>query len=316
MMDSSDFLQLLRALTHLSSTQLERAQQHIQHHLHADLLRQSLSEHHGEEPICCPHCHSVHVIHWGQSHGSLRYRCKECHRTFNQLTDSSLSGLRRKEKWVAYAQCLNDGMTLQATADKCHINLKTSFRWRHRFLRYALTTGAKKLCGIVEADEMFIAESFKGSRHLEREPRKHGGNGHGSIPLVPVLIALDRYENETETVLLDKSYQQIAPAIEPLISRGSVLCTDGNQSYIQVAENAGVIHKRLIISDKKRVEDEVYHIQTLNNYISRLRGWMARFHGVGTDYLKNYLAWFRVKEQRRDDTKSWLLGGMKVFTNT
>ena len=60
----------------------------------------------------------------------------------------------------------------------------------------------------------------------------------------------------------------------------------------------------------------VYHIQTLNNYISRLRGWMARFHGVGTDYLKNYLAWFRVKEQRRDDAKSWLSGGMKIFTNT
>ena len=57
-----------------------------------------------------------------------------------------------------------------------------------------------------------------------------------------------------------KSYQQIAPAIEPLISRGSVLCTDGNQSYIQIAEDAGVIHKRLIISNKKRVEDEVYHI--------------------------------------------------------
>ena len=211
-MDSSDFLELLRALTHLSSTQLERAQQHIQHHLQADLLRQSLSEHHEDEPISCPHCHCAQVIHWGQSHGLLRYRCKECYRTLNQLTDSSLSGLHRKEKWVAYAQCLNEGMTLQAAADECHINLKTSFRWRHRFLRYALTTGATKLCGIVEADEMFIAESFKGSRHLEREPRKHGGNGHGLPPLVPVLIALDRYENETETVLLDKSYQQIAPA--------------------------------------------------------------------------------------------------------
>ena len=131
-MNSSDFLELLRTLTHLSSIQRERAQQHIQHHLQADLLWQSLSEQHGDEPICCPHCHSIHVIHWGQSHGSLRYRCKGCHRTFNQLTDSSLSGLRRKEKWVAYAQCLNDGMTLQATADKCRINLKTSFRWWYR----------------------------------------------------------------------------------------------------------------------------------------------------------------------------------------
>ena len=178
------------------------------------------------------------------------------------------------------------------------------------------TTSAKKLCGIVEADEVFVPESFKGSRHLERAARKHGGSGHGTIPQVPVLIALDRYENETETVLLDKSYQQIAPALQPLISRGSVLCTDGNQSYIQIAEDAGVIHKRLIISNKKRVEDEVYHIQTLNNYISRWRGWMHRFNGVGTAYLKNYLAWFRVCEQKHNDAKSWLFGGVKIFTNT
>jgi hypothetical protein len=65
MMDSSGFLALLRALTHLSSTQLERAQQHIQHHLHADLLRQTLSEHQRDAPIFCPHCQSAHVIHWG-----------------------------------------------------------------------------------------------------------------------------------------------------------------------------------------------------------------------------------------------------------
>ena len=29
-----------------------------------------------------------------------------------------------------------------------------------------LTTSAKKLCGIVEADEVFVPESFKGSRHV------------------------------------------------------------------------------------------------------------------------------------------------------
>lgn len=83
-----------------------------------------------------------------------------------------------------------------------------------------------------------------------------------------------------ETGLLDKSYQQIAPALQPLISRGAVLCTDENQSYIQIAEDAGVIHKRLIMRNKKRGEDEVYHIQTLNNYISRWRGWMHKFNGV------------------------------------
>lgn len=118
-------------------------------------------------------------------------------------------------------------------------------------------------------------------------------------------------------MLLDKSYQQIAPALQPLLGRGSILCTDGNQSYIQIAEEAaGIIHKRLIISKHRRVEDEVYHIQTLNNYVSRWRGWMQKFHGVGTDYLKNYLAWFRVYNQEPNSAKSWLSGGVKIVNNT
>ena len=64
------------------------------------------------------------------------------------------------------------------------------------------------------------------------------------------------------------------------------------------------------------VEDEVYHIQTLNNYVSRWRGWMQKFHGVGTDYLKNYLAWFRVYNQEPNSAKSWLSGGVKIVNNT
>lgn len=133
-MDSSDFLELLRALTHLSSTQLERAQQHIRYHLQSDLLRQSLSERRDKEPFVCPHCNSIHVIHWGQSHGLLRYRCKECGKTFNQLRGATFAGLHHKEKWAAYAECLTEGMSLRKAAHECDINLKTSFLWRHRFL--------------------------------------------------------------------------------------------------------------------------------------------------------------------------------------
>ena len=71
-MDSSDFLELLRALTHLTATQLDRTQQHIRHHLQSDLLRQSLSECRDEEQFVCPHCNGVHIIHWGQSHSRHR----------------------------------------------------------------------------------------------------------------------------------------------------------------------------------------------------------------------------------------------------
>jgi transposase-like protein len=315
-METNSFFELLRSFTQLTPSQLARAQEHLRHHLQQDLLRQALTEHHSAPPTC-PHCHAQHVIHWGQSRGLLRYRCKECGKTFNQLHGAALVRLHHKDKWACYARCLSEGMSLRKAARECHINLKTSFRWRHRFLRYALTTGASKLGGIVEADEIFTAESFKGSRKLARPPRKHGRRGHGHVPLVPALIALDRYEHEADAVLLDKSHRQIAPALQPLLSRGSILCTDGNQSYIQIAEDAvGVIHKRLIISEHHRVEDEVYHIQTLNNYVSRWRLWMLKFQGVGTDYLQNYLAWFRVCNQEPNNAKSWLSGGVKMLANT
>ena len=32
-------------------------------------------------------------------------------------------------------------------------------------------------------------------------------------------------------------------------------------------------------------------IQNVNAYHSRLKNWMARFHGVATRYLPNYLGW-------------------------
>lgn len=183
-------------------------------------------------------------------------------------------------------------------------------------MRYALTTRASRLAGIVEADEVFTPGSFKGHRQMPRPARRYGGRGHGQVPLVPALIALDRYGRESDAVLLDKSYQQLAPSLLPLLARGSILCSDGNQSYIRVAEaGTGIIHKRLITSDHHRVEDDVF-IQTLNNYVSRWRGWMRKFHGVGTAYLANYLAWFRTVVQEPNTTFSWLQGGVKRLANT
>ena len=40
----------------------------------------------------------------------------------------------------------------------------TAFRWRHRFLGSPALDKPKTLRGIVEADETFILESFKGRR--------------------------------------------------------------------------------------------------------------------------------------------------------
>ncbi len=87
------------------------------------------------------------------------------------------------------------GETVRAAARRCGVHKNTSFRWRHRFL--AKLSGAKPahLHGIVEADETYFLESFKGSRNLPRPARKRGGKAAKrglSDEQIPVLIARDR----------------------------------------------------------------------------------------------------------------------------
>ena len=55
--------------------------------------------------------------------------------------------------------------------------------------------------------------------------------------------------------------------------------------------------------DNQRVIESVYHIQTLNNYMMRWKSWLKRFCGVGTDYLENYLSWFRFMAQNKEHSE-------------
>ena len=70
------------------------------------------------------------------------------------------------------------------SCERCHrhgeakqvgVHRNTTFRWRHRFLHWVKYDRPRQLTGIVEADETFLLESQKGSRKLDREPRKRGG---------------------------------------------------------------------------------------------------------------------------------------------
>ena len=145
---------------------------------------------------------------------------------------------------------------------------------------------------------------LKGKGNLTAQRGKRGG---GRIQQVPILIAMDRTGTITHQVLERNTRENIQAALAPLLSEGSVLCTDGNQSYRGIARDLNVDYKRLIGLDNQRVIDEVYHIQTLNNYIMRWKTWLARFNGIGKAYAPNYLSWFRFMEQHSENSEqTWI----------
>ncbi len=46
--------------------------------------------------------------------------------------------------------------------------------------------------------------------------------------------------------------------------------------------------------------DGMWHVQGVNRYDAHLKTWMARFHGVATRYLENYLGWRRLLDRFND----------------
>lgn len=105
----------------------------------------------------CGHCGSKDFGRWGRQHELRRYKCKSCERTFNALTGTALAQLHCRDKWLDYARAMVDGISLRKAAERCDVDLTTSFRWRHRFLQAPKLTKAAAVTGIVEADELSSA---------------------------------------------------------------------------------------------------------------------------------------------------------------
>jgi transposase-like protein len=264
----------------------------------------------------CPRCGEPGATRRGVANGLQRYGCGACGRTFNALTGTPLAGLRKKELWLKYSRALQDGLTLEKAAQQCAVHPSTAFRWRHRFLHGMSTWKAPVLTGIAEADETFFLASSKGQRHLSRPPRRRGGKAAKpglSAEQIPVLIARDRHGATFDAVLTTASKEQLGAALKPVLGSDTLLCTDGSPAFKAMAKEAGIPHQALHLKAGVRVKERIFHIQNVNAYHSRLKGWIRRFHGVATRHLDSYLGWRRFYECHAEEAlhpKSWLIEAM------
>lgn len=243
----------------------------------------------------CPHCGGTELYRHGQAHGLARYRCRTCRKTFNALTGTPLAHLRLRHKWLSYHQCLLDSLTIRKSAAAVDISRNTSFRWRHRFLAWVKNDRPAHLHGIAEADEMYLLESEKGARHLQRSARRRGGAASQrgtSKEQVCVLVARDR-TGQTLNFVTGRgpvSKAQLHQCLRPTLDQDVLLVSDSNAVYRYFAREAAISYASINLRAKQRVRGAI-HVQNVNAYHSRCRQWLRRFHGVATHYLDNYLGW-------------------------
>lgn len=305
-MRNCTFSKLLQQLKKLTPLQKERVEDTLHHTNAIDTLSNAI-----EAPDSCPHCASKHYQKWGIRSNLQRYRCSNCHKTFNALSGTPLARLRHKDKWMDFANDIIESKSIRESAEHCGVDQKTTFRWRHRMLNNPKSVTPHHLHGIVEFDETYFLESHKGERPLDRKPRQRGGRAHQrgiSSEQTAVLVARDRNGNTIDAILFKSNQTTLAEVMLPIVDKDALLCSDKKRSYEAFAKTNHLTLKTVNSSAKEHVKEGIYHIQNVNAYDSRLKLWIKRFHGVATKYLESYLGWMRLLDREKDLSSERLLG--------
>jgi len=265
----------------------------------------------------CPHCHCSHKQRCGCANGLQRFRCCGCRRTHNALTGTPLARLRKREHWLRFLQCVLESRTVRDSARVTGVHPTTSFRWRHRFVAAAARDRPEALSGIVEVDETHRLESQKGSRNLDRPPRRRGGvasrrginREHDCL-----LVARDRTGQTLDfhTGRGPVSAPQLHAYLGPVLSDDALLVSDAANAYRCFAREAHITHNAVNVAAGKRVRGAI-HIQNVNAWHSRFKGWLVHFRGVASRYLINYSGWQRLLDEQRLCTPTkWLSAAIQI----
>ncbi len=203
---------------------------------------------------------------------------------------------------MEYAKCMILGYSIRKSAEMVGVCVKTSFFMRHKLLDAVRAyIGIGNLEGIIEMDETFFAESFKGNRKksktfiMPRKSRKRGkeiklrGISHEQVCVTSfwICVCMGRI-----------SSADLKRAYNDKIDSQSIICSDSHKSYIQFTKDFALEHVRIKTG---RHKNGVYHINHVNSLHSNLKEWIRRFKGVATKYLANYLYWFKWLEKTKHD---------------
>ena len=261
-------------------------------------LEHMIESHLGPHPVCkC--CGSGDVIRWGKRNGRQRYHCPPCNCTFTAFTNTPLARLRHPEKWGQYQEGMTHSMPLRPAADVCDINLKTAFRWRHRFLQVIEDDQADTLEGIVELDETFFVSRSKGNKVVCPAPPGSAATISPRLARYPfwlpgivnVILSMGCWPTRAQT--------SFAIIFNGRIRDDAIVCADAHLAHEKLAELLGFEFRELVTSSGKFVQDGIYYIQHVNAYHSHLKRWVLNvFHGVATKYMTHYLAWRRAVTER------------------
>lgn len=252
----------------------------------------------------CPRCQSQNVSSWGVYHrrpGLQRYMCKNCKRTFNDLTNTILSGSKLSLcHWILATFLLCLSCSSRRICRELGVHIRTAYRWCWWLRNIALSYEVhRQLSGTVEADEIYHTAGNKGqakrggTKQLNRPPRSRGkkqgpGRGHYDKDAPCIIAWVSRAGYTILQVVKDFTGKTVRKAANLAVKAGSRVYTDSAKSYQTLV---GYTHE-FVNHSKEYVRGDV-HENRAECLFSLLRPFLSVFRGIGKHNLPGYIGFFQ-----------------------
>lgn len=172
--------------------------------------------------------------------------------------------------------------TVRRAAATLRVSVTTAFRWRHRVLNALRMQPAPRLAGsTVAVAEAYVPFSEKGAGAVGR----HGGTLFARKPSCVLLV---RSAHQQEAVIASSGrprVEDLVKTLTPMLQPGAEVWASGLGPYDQACRCMGV--KRSQIPE----QGGIHQFWAVESFRRTLFVWLARFQGVATRYLDNYLCW-------------------------
>jgi transposase-like protein len=252
----------------------------------------------------CPHCDSIKVIKFGQYKGTNRYKCNSCNKTFNDLTGTSVSCIKKKKLWLKALDLMLESKSIRYTAKELKVSTKTVFDWRHKILVSLENIFQKDFKGIVEMDDILFRFNQKGRRtnkiHFDKIQRGV------SNQKTSVMLVTDRYgtlDMKVTTLGRISKYDLDRVIDNNRLNADNIICSDSHPSIKMYVKSLGLTHKTINVNKGEHVREKIYHVQKVNSLTNEFKLWMRyNFRNVSTKYLQNYLYWFEMNKILKKET--------------
>jgi transposase-like protein len=243
----------------------------------------------------CQRCQNTNRYRRGTAFGAQRFRRKDRGDTCTVAIGIPFHRLRDKTKLPGNAAYIVDGHPVRKTAARTDIAVQKASRWRHKFLTFHKQQEPSALSSSVEVDETSFLVHYKCRRKvLPHSPKRCKGkakDGSG-VEKSAVTAAVQRGTQIAFDQVLDLTTGAARiKALRPVLRADAVLSTDSNASLLTLAQELQ-IKSGFVVSQNHGKGS--WHVQNANRYYTSLESTMARFRGVATQYLANYLGWRRL----------------------